>query len=169
MSMQSEDLTGKKFNRLTGVRKLHKNNKEKRWVWEFICDCGNKVEAVTHHVKAGGISSCGCFQKERIIKYNTSRRILTVEEVVYRRVIKDYKIKCRKRNVLWSLNYDDCEKLFSSNCFYCGSSPSNKGDVRDYHDAFFYNGIDRLTPKLGYVKDNVVSCCKTCNLSLIHI
>ena len=28
-----------------------------------------------------------------------------------------------------------------------------------------YNGIDRVNPALGYVEDNVVTCCKICNIA----
>lgn len=29
----------------------------------------------------------------------------------------------------------------------------------------FLNGIDRVNNDLGYINNNVVSCCKTCNLA----
>lgn len=54
--------------------------------------------------------------------------------------------------------------LIKDNCFYCGSEPLGeyKGNKTSY-GATKYNGLDRINNNLGYIKSNVVTCCKICN------
>jgi len=54
-------------------------------------------------------------------------------------------------------------ELTSSPCHYCGIEPSrihrsvwNSGD-------YAYNGLDRVDNSKGYIPENVVPCCYTCN------
>jgi hypothetical protein len=49
--------------------------------------------------------------------------------------------------------------MFSTNCHYCEAPPvlDNRKLVR--------NGIDRVDSSKGYVTDNVVPCCRDCNVA----
>jgi len=51
------------------------------------------------------------------------------------------------------LSKDECCNLFDKSCYYCKHKDDNG----------FLNGIDRKSSYLGYIKDNVVTCCKMCN------
>lgn len=62
--MIREDLSGKKFNRLTAIKYTGKNEDNKS-CYLFICECGNKVIRMGSGVKRGRTKSCGCLQKER--------------------------------------------------------------------------------------------------------
>ncbi|MDF2791603.1 MAG: hypothetical protein K0S80_4705 [Neobacillus sp.] len=64
-----EDLTGKKFNRLT-IDKFIEMNKFGKSTWLCKCDCGKEVVCVGSQIKTGYIKSCGCYQKEMVIKRN---------------------------------------------------------------------------------------------------
>lgn len=44
-------------------------------------------------------------------------------------------------------------QLITSDCVYCNKKPSS------------YNTIDRIDSSVGYLKDNTVSCCLSCNLA----
>jgi hypothetical protein len=35
--------------------------------------------------------------------------------------------------------------------------------------AFIYSGIDRIDPTHGYISDNVVPCCRTCNVAKLKM
>lgn len=59
------DLTGKKFNRLTGIKPTEKRI-DNKIVWLFLCDCGNKCEMIGREVKNGHTKSCGCLNIERV-------------------------------------------------------------------------------------------------------
>lgn len=59
-----EDLTGKKFGRLTAIEFSHKGkNRKTYWLWQ--CDCGKLIVARTDCVKSGRTQSCGCLKKEQ--------------------------------------------------------------------------------------------------------
>lgn len=61
------DLTGKKFNKLT-VLKLLKRGKSS--VWECLCDCGKVTTATSAALTCDRKLSCGC-TKNTLKKYNT--------------------------------------------------------------------------------------------------
>ena len=56
------DLTGKKFGRLTVIKKLDKRGNE--WYWYCRCDCGNFCESRGVSLRSGTKKSCGCLKKE---------------------------------------------------------------------------------------------------------
>ena len=50
-------------------------------------------------------------------------------------------------------------------CFYCGVVGTNfkRTERKDGLGSFYYNGLDRVDSRKGYISNNVVSCCKVCN------
>ena len=62
-----EDLTGKKFNRLTvlGFAGRRGNN----YYWECQCDCGNIRQVQAQGLRRGSTKSCGCYNREIITKH----------------------------------------------------------------------------------------------------
>ncbi len=64
-----EDITGRKFGRLTAVRYAGKS-KGKQTLWECKCDCGKIIIAHHQNLKSGHTSSCGCYNSELTSKRN---------------------------------------------------------------------------------------------------
>lgn len=56
---QKEDLTNKKFGKLTASKSIEKNN---RIYWECQCECGGTTIVKASHLKGGKIQSCGCLK-----------------------------------------------------------------------------------------------------------
>lgn len=59
----SEDLSGKRFGRLTVVKAIGRN----KWhdsMWECMCDCGNTVTVAAGKLKSGHTKSCGCLARD---------------------------------------------------------------------------------------------------------
>lgn len=57
------DLTGKKFGRLTVIKRTDNGNcKQVRWICK--CDCGNTHVASTASLRSGHSKSCGCLNAE---------------------------------------------------------------------------------------------------------
>ena len=62
-----------------------------------------------------------------------------------------YKSSAKKRGLQFLLTLDTFKQILKQPCFYC-------------NDAFDSIGIDRVDNKIGYIDDNIVSCCYSCNL-----
>jgi hypothetical protein len=61
-----------------------------------------------------------------------------------------YKSSAKKRELAMNINLDNFRELISKPCNYCGENEKQRG-------------IDRVDNSIGYIKENSVSCCKTCN------
>jgi len=59
---RSKDLAGKKFGRLTAVRRVENSIHGVRWL--FKCDCGTERAVLAENVTRGLSKSCGCLGRE---------------------------------------------------------------------------------------------------------
>ena len=69
-SSSSNDLTGRKFGKLTVLKRCDsKREGEKEWRWVCECDCPdhNIVEVLSHNLLNGHTNNCGCSNKNRPI------------------------------------------------------------------------------------------------------
>lgn len=55
------DITGKRYGRLTVVRRIDK--KGNGAYWECLCDCGNTTILTTRVLNNGHTKSCGCYRR----------------------------------------------------------------------------------------------------------
>ena len=62
-----ENLTGKKFGKLTAIKMIRKADSQgqTREFWECKCDCGNTNIVLKNHLMKNQVISCGCVVKER--------------------------------------------------------------------------------------------------------
>ena len=74
-----------------------------------------------------------------------------------------YKNHAQERGLCWELTEESVDRLFSSNCHWCGCEPANKRERERSYGFFIYSGIDRINNAVGYTESNVVSCCYVCN------
>lgn len=61
------NLVGQKFGRLTVIKRAESTvtpNGTTRTMWLCQCDCGEQITAAGHHLRAGKIVSCGCYNDE---------------------------------------------------------------------------------------------------------
>lgn len=59
----------------------------------------------------------------------------------------------RTRGLAWDLPKELALDLVTDSCYYCGTPPDP------------CHGIDRVDNSRGYVEDNVVTCCRYCNMA----
>lgn len=59
----------KKFGRLTVISRTDKA-RERAYLYECLCDCGNTTHQVIAQLKNGHVKSCGCLQKEAVTEMN---------------------------------------------------------------------------------------------------
>lgn len=72
------DLTGKKFGKLTVLKRSNFSVPRRGVYWNCICECGNVVDVESQHLRSGKKKSCGCWYKERLVGKRFGR--LTVLE-----------------------------------------------------------------------------------------
>ncbi|NJA28729.1 hypothetical protein GSQ33_02115 [Clostridioides difficile] len=72
--MQSEtqfkqnDLTNKKFGRLTAIKNTREKARSGHYIWLCKCTCGNEIKTAENNLTAGRTKSCGCLKKEAEIR-----------------------------------------------------------------------------------------------------
>lgn len=125
------------------------------------CVCGTeKLVTVSsllnkhHHKRA---KSCGCNayypgQSVNVLKNNPDK--------AYWEMYRGYKSGAKRRNLKFKLSKDELKKLANQNCYYCNCPPQhrNRNGIE-----FYANGIDRIDSRVGYIIENCVPCCSTCN------
>jgi hypothetical protein len=142
--------------------------------------CGNKTTVRTVDLINGKTKSCGCLQAETA-KYRDPELAL-LGMIKSRRISEDPKVASSKKAYYnyrdGDLTLEDFLCLSQKNCFYCGGKPSNCSNSygsrkitsqlsadRKMNADFIYNGLDRVDNTRPHNKDNVVPCCKVCNIA----
>lgn len=157
-----ENIVGQKFNRLTVLAK-EGGPRDHHLV---RCDCGTIRRVQRSKLLAGTTKSCGCFRKEAFNQLLDRR--LTMNrgtDAAAKNLFQAYERRAERREVPFTLTFEDAKTLYGSNCFYCGATPSSVRKDRSpaRGEDFVYNGIDRVDPTKGYELDNVVPACWRCN------
>lgn len=126
------DLTNKKFEKLTAIKKLP--SRKGKTYWLCRCDCGVEKEVQTGHLTHGLITSCGA---------TTCKT----------QILKEYEKKCLICNKTFITNYNN--RLY---CYECSPS-QNENDANLYqktkkraikHQLILYKG--GKCEKCGYNK-----------------
>ena len=61
------DLTGQRYSRLVALEPVGRTTSG-QVIWQFQCDCGNKLVSPAGDVRQGKTKSCGCKKREHISK-----------------------------------------------------------------------------------------------------
>ena len=144
---------------VTGVEEYRDEGGRVRRRIHVICDCGVAYQLAESVYLRGGGGRC------RICELRRSRKPVTYRGSM--RVIQSYKEAARVRGIEYLLSKDQAFDMIVKPCVYCLSEGSNSRVVytNDGDEMFPYNGIDRVENDKGYLVDNVVPCCKRCNLA----
>ena len=157
------DLTDQKFGRLTVIKRSYPNGNggEPRWLCK--CECGKKTVVRGACLRKGEIQSCGCLRIEKL----KNRLRLPLGLASMRSAIDSYKRNAKIRGIEYNLTEKEFAKITKMDCYYCGAKPNNirNRDNERYHGEYIYNGIDRKDNIKGYTVDNVVPCCRICNMA----
>ena len=137
-------------------------------IWEALCECGNTTYTTPNKVINGDTVSCGCRLKEL-------GHILSERNRKYDPKISSARARWRKSYT--DIPFDTFLTLSQQPCTYCGSPPKSVARVHKkgkYHPVsvfqrqegdFTYNGLDRIDSSKEHTADNVVPCCRDCNLT----
>lgn len=162
-----KDLAGQRFGKLVAIEPVdsgtHHDWQGNCSYWKCRCDCGNETIVSQRSLTRGRTKSCKCLQKRGVSKRNTK----STREVVITRLMSSYKRGAKDRGLSFEIDRSDISNIIDEKCFYCGSSPSNVFNGyknKDIHNPYLYTGIDRKNNDLGYTRENIVPCCKRCNI-----
>lgn len=86
--MRYEDLTGRRFGRLT-VREFNNSDGENRH-WLCDCDCGKTKITTTNSLTQGKVKSCGCYRLESV-RTNSITHGDYIKTSHYRGILSVYK------------------------------------------------------------------------------
>lgn len=149
------DILKTKFGKLAPVELLGTDGKYRR-IWKCKCDCGNDSIIREDHLTSSKTISCGCERgKSGIIKgkFNSS----------FNAMYKSYKTRIERKGLEFNLSKDQFYHIIKQKCHYCNIEPMQIYVQSNSALPVSYNGIDRVDSSLGYVIENCVPCCKTCN------
>lgn len=85
------------------------------------------------------------------------------------KLFKVYSSQASKSGKMFDLSIEQFRILTSSNCDYCGIEPRqltknyNKSKNPPTWGNYYFNGIDRKNNNIGYIWNNCLPCCWTCN------
>lgn len=65
-----EDLTGKKYGKITVVSM--KGSENGTLIWNCVCECGKEMQISTGRLNYGKVNSCGCEKRKITIERNTT-------------------------------------------------------------------------------------------------
>lgn len=154
------DLTGKKFGRWTVIKRVNPFSRVNGYKWLCKCDCGTIRKVRGLGLRNGTSTSCGCYHKEIAGLSNK----LDSGIASFRRKYHHYKSRSREIGRKWELTEEQFKKITQKDCYYCGAKPNNRCGNKSGNGDYIYNGIDRVNNEKGYTIDNIVPCCKICNL-----
>lgn len=161
--MKSKTVKGDVFGKLTVILEpyLKMQGKTRRFFTEVQCTCGNKQIVSCSKLRCADYKQCSdCSFKAR------SEKAVQVSqfEQIFRRLVLE---RCKKHNIEVTITVNDYENLSKQNCFYCNDAPKkvNRFANRKYVNTedLYVNGVDRLDSKIGYIFENCVPCCTSCN------
>lgn len=138
----AENLTGRRFGRLVvKCRKII----EKKNCWLCECDCGNTVLIKTKtHLIRGRIKSCGCYNRDRITKHNSSYSDL-------------YGVWHSMKNRCYNCNYRPYKNYGARGIVVCEQWKYNYQSFQDWALSHGYKkglSLDRIDNNGNYCPDN---------------
>lgn len=161
-------LAGMKLGNLTVIEYSHTDSAYRTY-WKCLCDCGKICIVRGSSMYSSTTKSCGCLTQ----KYKRRNENINTDKLGLRKLYASYRGNARAKKRKFDLTLDEFRDITSQNCTYCGSEPSTiscaeSSYMKDKYSMYRYNGIDRVDSKRGYEKDNIVPCCKLCNLMKLN-
>lgn len=165
-------ILGTKFTRWTVIKEAG-SNKHGHLIWLCRCDCGNEKTVAGTSLRFGHSKSCGCLNKE--IVGNIGRERKGTPNLLLRlprgfsgmnSLYGEYTRSAKKKGLSFKIDKFQFIHITQERCFYCGKSPGSRRKTPrgKGNGDYIFNGIDRVDNDKGYNLNNVVPCCKECNI-----
>lgn len=158
---------GEVFGRLTVLRVAERfPGLETKWV--CLCACGEETSVRNSCLTSGHTLSCGCLAAEGTGYRNRTRTYANQKppgDSARNAILRSYRNSAKDKGLTWALGESLGHLLLSQNCHYCDAPPSRKVSVPNRRATATVGGIDRVDNSRGYEPENVVPCCKLCNIA----
>lgn len=127
-----------------------------RYFWNAICPiCNDEYEIAT-----------GDFDKRKsCTKCKATLKRKSSQEISWKNAYAQLKARGKARNKEVDMTFEQFVEMSKSNCYYCNAEPTESPGPREWSEPIFSNGLDRVDTSVGYLYDNVVACCKWCNVA----
>lgn len=168
LGAQTKNLLGQAFGNWRVIAFAgYKSPSSSHSYWRCECKCGKQQDVRGTKLVTGKSFQCGdCNKIAARIGGKYSRSRLPSGEASFKTLFDNYQRNARKRGIPFALSVEQARILFQSSCRYCGATPSAIQRARHLNSgSYSYNGIDRMDNQKGYVFDNCVPCCATCNFA----
>ena len=127
-----EDLTGKKFGRLTvNSYAGRKNNKT---YWNCTCECGNTTTADAYSLKNGSIVSCGCRRLQTIAMGQDTIRSSDIDGTNLKFISPNRKMNRNNTTGIRGVSFITSKKKYRAQITFNGKAMS-LGDFDNIEDA----------------------------------
>lgn len=100
-------------------------------------------------------------EEENVLFYNRY-------DCIWKTINSKFKHAAKSRKINFEITLEDIKNICSKPCFYCNVSYChNKKDsfFKENNIELFFNGLDRIDSNEGYKINNIVPCCRKCNLA----
>lgn len=81
-SLRKQDITGRRFGKMTAIRPTEQRDNNGGVIWELKCDCGNLTYKTVNILKTGRVLSCGCHYKATRSETGKHRRDIVADTSV---------------------------------------------------------------------------------------
>lgn len=131
-------------------------NTKNRYFWKAMCPiCDQEYDIAT-----------GDFEKRKsCAKCKGTFKRKSSEDITWRNHYQMLKSRKHSREKGFDITEQQFREISSRNCFYCSSEPTPTKGHREWSTYILTNGLDRVDPSMGYLYNNVVACCKWCNVA----
>lgn len=145
-----EDISGNRYGRLIAMN-YESTGKDRRAIWECICDCGNTSSVSVKNLKSGNSKSCGCLQIDAARVANTRHGLArrSGHDIRYDMYVAA-KCRSKKNGIFFDLLLDEVPAV-PEKCPVLGIS-IEKSRIKNSENS---PTIDRIIPAAGYTKNNV--------------
>lgn len=151
---KEESLVGRRFTRLLVLEETTRTANYRKW--KCICDCGTiTIVAQCHLLAKNSTKSCGCYAQDRNKEYYKKLKLSKPIPSHAMHMWTETKKKCKYKNIAFDIQVADikipeeCPILGISFCYEKWSE--------------YAPSLDRVNPKLGYIKGNICVISKRAN------
>jgi hypothetical protein len=159
MHKNTKNLINQKFEKLTVIEYVGKQDRREGVFWNCLCECGNKVIVHRKELSNGDSKSCGCIKVQT--NYNNHWE-------GYEELSKDFyssiKRNAKSRNIEFNISIEEIWNLFIKQNKKCALSNINIELTRNAKKKRSTASLDRIDSNKPYVIDNIQWVHKTVNI-----